>query len=80
MKILLLASLLFCGTASAQEDFVDINNIPGWETDNQSNPIGTTNWVQGNTAVFNSQTGDPTAFIAANFNNTTGGTGTYAII
>lgn len=76
MKKLAMACILFSAAASAQEDFVDITNLPGWETDNQSTPLGTTGWLQGNVEVFNSQTGDPTAFIAANFNNTTGSTGT----
>jgi len=63
------ASLL----AQNPEDFVDVTNLPGWTNSNQSNPIGTTNWIQGSTAVFNSHEGAATAFLAANFNNTSGG-------
>lgn len=73
MKKYLILTMLLCTAAHAQEDFVDVTNLPGWEMDNQSTNVGTTNWVQGNTDVFSSQTGDPTAFIAANFNNTDGG-------
>jgi len=64
--------------ASAQnpEDFVDVTNLPGWSNSNQSNPLGVTNWLQGSTTVFNSHQGAADAFLAANFNNTTGGTGT----
>lgn len=54
------------------EDFADITNLPGWIMDNQSNPLGTTDWFQGNDTVFAAQAGATTAYIAANFNNTSG--------
>ena len=61
-----------------EEGFDDITNLPGWTMTNQSTTVGSTNWFQGNTGVFNSHSGDPTSYIGANFNNTTGGTGTIS--
>lgn len=60
------------GTAS--EAFDDITTLAGdgWIQDNQSNPVGTTDWFQGNDTVFAAQAGAPTAYIGANFNNTAG--------
>jgi len=54
------------------EGFADITNLPGWIMDNQSNPVGSTDWFQGNDAVFAAHAGGPTEYIAANFNNTSG--------
>lgn len=48
----------------------------GWTCTNNSVPLGTTGWFQGNDTVFPAQAGAPTAYIGANFNNTTGATGT----
>lgn len=62
----------YTSPANFSEDFADITNLPGWFMQNNSNPLGTTNWFQGNTTVFSSQAGDPTAYIGANFNNTAG--------
>jgi subtilisin-like proprotein convertase family protein len=59
------------------EDFADITNLPGWATDNNSAPAGTTEWFQGNDTVFPSHQGASTAYIGANFNNTSG-TGTIS--
>jgi len=56
------------------EDFADITTLPaaGWFEQNNSNPIGTTNFFQGNPVVFNAQAGAPDAYLATNFNNTGG--------
>ena len=55
------------------EGFNSITPLPaGWFTQNNSSPVGTTGWFQGSSATFPSQSGVPTAYIAANFNNTTG--------
>ncbi len=62
---------------SFSEGFDDITNLPGWFTQNNSSPIGTTSWFQGNSAVFPSHSGAPTSYIGANFNNTAG-TGTIS--
>ncbi|HSH14718.1 MAG TPA: choice-of-anchor J domain-containing protein, partial [Verrucomicrobiae bacterium] len=67
------------GTSILSEDFADITTLPGagWVLTNESMPIGTTGWFQGNDGVFPSQAGAPTAYIGANFNNTAG-TGTIS--
>ncbi|HRE37479.1 MAG TPA: choice-of-anchor J domain-containing protein [Chitinophagaceae bacterium] len=49
----------------------------GWAAQNLSAPVGITGWFQGNAGVFPSQSGAPTAYIGANFNNTAG-TGTIS--
>ena len=41
----------------------------GWVLTNNSSPIGSTGWFQGNPGVFPSQGGAPNAYIAANFEN-----------
>ncbi|MBI1761535.1 MAG: choice-of-anchor J domain-containing protein [Acidobacteria bacterium] len=61
-------------TASFNEGFDDITTLSpaGWFLQNNSNPLGTTNWFQGNPAVFPSQGGATNSYIGANFNNTSG--------
>ena len=59
------------------EGFDDITDLPGWSLQNQSEPLGLTDWFQGNDAVFPAHAGAPTAYIGANFNNTAG-TGTIS--
>jgi len=56
------------------EAFDDITTLPGagWSQQNNSVPLGLTNWFQGNSTVFPAHAGAPTAYIGANFNNTTG--------
>ena len=54
------------------EGFTDITVLPGWANQNLSSPVGSTGWFQGNSGVFPSQAGAATAYIGANFNNTTG--------
>jgi len=62
------------------EGFDDITTLSGagWSLQNQSDPLGTTDWFQGNAATFPAHQGDPAAYIGANFNNTAGGTGTIS--
>jgi subtilisin-like proprotein convertase family protein len=43
----------------------------GWAAQNNSVPVGSTGWFQGNAAVFNAFDGPTTSYIGANFNNTT---------
>lgn len=46
----------------------------GWSFQNNSVPLGVTNWFQGNAAdVFPAAEGAPDSYAAANFNNTTSG-------
>ena len=56
------------------EGFEDIVTLTadGWSLQNNSDPIGTTDWFQGNVGVFAAQAGPSDSYIAANFNNTTG--------
>ncbi len=56
------------------EGFDDVTTLPGagWFSQNNSSPIGTTGWFQGNDTVFTAHTGATTSYIGANFNNTTG--------
>ena len=53
------------------EDFAVVP-VPGWTVQNNSVPVGTTGWFQGNSTVFPAQAGAATSYIGANFNNTTG--------
>ncbi|MBN1868498.1 choice-of-anchor J domain-containing protein [Candidatus Sumerlaeota bacterium] len=57
---------------TAPEDFADITALDGWSQINHSEPLGVTNWFQGNGAVFPAQSGAANAYIAANYNNTAG--------
>lgn len=78
MKTKLLSLLAFCAltfghaqTTVLAEGF-DAIALPGWTLTNQSVPVGSTGWFQGNPTVFNAQSGITTSYIGANFNNTTG--------
>ena len=51
------------------EGFDNINNLPGWVMLNHSQPLGTTNWFQGDNSQFRAFDGFPTAYIAADFDN-----------
>ena len=54
------------------QGFDDITVMPEWFMQNNSDPIGTTDWFQGNDTVFPAHAGAPTAYIGANFNSTAG--------
>ena len=64
--------LVYESPADFSEGFEDITNLPGWYMQNNSAPVGLTNWFQGNTDVFSAHAGAPTSYIGANFNNTAG--------
>jgi subtilisin-like proprotein convertase family protein len=69
------ATVLACaaGLANAQsfvQSFDDITNLPGWFTQNNSSPLGTINWFQGNPAAI--PLFATAGYIGANFNNTSG--------
>jgi hypothetical protein len=60
--------------AKAQAINEDFANVPGltgsgWAIQNNSQPVGSLSWFQGNNTVFNSFSGVATAYIAANFNS-----------
>jgi hypothetical protein len=75
------ASLFIClliaahGIASADimlaENFNNIAALPGsgWAFVNNSAPLGTTGWFQGNLGVFSAQAGPADSYIAANWLN-----------
>lgn len=71
------AAALLAAPESFDEGFEDITNLPGWFTQNNSAPLGTSAWFQGNTTVFVAHEGPADAYIGANFNNTAG-TGTIS--
>lgn len=56
------------------EGFDDITTLTGagWVMSNMSVGLGVTSWFQGNFSVFNAYDGAPSAYIGANFNNTSG--------
>ena len=66
--------IAYVSQADFSEGFEDIAILPGqgWHFQNNSNPIGITDWFQGNETVFPAQSGDPTAYIGANYNSTAG--------
>lgn len=64
-------------TPILNEGFDDITNLPGWAMINHSSPLGSDDWFQGNDMEFPAFDGAPTAYIAANYNNTSG-TGTIS--
>lgn len=77
MKKFTLLAVAFLGAVAMnaqilQENFDDITTLTNWDLVNVSNPIGTTNWFQGNPTVFISFNGADDSYIGANFNNTTG--------
>ena len=53
------------------EGFDSVAALPGagWALANNSQPIGVTNWFQGNAGVFTAYQGAANSYIAANFNN-----------
>lgn len=60
-------------TEDFDEGFENITLLPGagWVLQNNSDPIGTTGWLQGGTP-FDAHEGPANAYIAANFNNAAG--------
>lgn len=73
-----LASVLFAGmvcgaqatTILLDEGFDDVSTLTGagWVIDNQSSPVGVTDWYQGQTSAFDAFDGAADAYIAANYN------------
>jgi hypothetical protein len=55
---------------ATNQDFADVDNIPGWVMSNQSSPLGDSNWFQGNPSLVQAQDGETNSFIAANYRNT----------
>jgi hypothetical protein len=51
------------------EGFNDITLLPGWVLINHSQPLGASDWFQGNEGVFTAFDGAPDAYIGANYYN-----------
>ncbi len=76
-KTLATIALLAASVGMAQaapllsENFDDIRTLNGngWVRNNESTPLGTTSWFQGNPAVFEADSGAPNSYIAANYLN-----------
>lgn len=66
---------MICSTVKAgpllSEGFNDVSTLAasGWVMVNNSSPLGTTGWFQGETAVFTAQSGPSDSYIATNFDN-----------
>lgn len=66
-------ALAFAGSAHADYSQGFDAGIPvDWTIQNNSEPVGSTSWFQGNVAVFDSQSGAADSYVGANFNNTAG--------
>jgi hypothetical protein len=66
---LLTAANARAATVLLSENFDNVANLVpnGWKIVNNSSPVGTTDYFQGNPAVFTAQSGAPNAYVAANF-------------
>jgi hypothetical protein len=55
--------------ASITENFDSVAALAarGWETANNSSPVGPSGWFQGQPVIFSSQSGAPDSYIATNF-------------
>lgn len=73
---LLIGAFLLSSKANAQitENFDDIATLAGsgWVMQNNSSPLGLTDWFQGNATAFAAYNGAGDSYIGANFNNTSG--------
>ena len=72
LTILLLAVGFDASAATfLSENFDNIGTLAGsgWSLQNNSSPVGQTNWFQGNPAIFAAQSGAANSYIAANYLN-----------
>lgn len=67
--LLFLAGVMSAGTLNEGFDNVAGLTASGWVMVNNSNPVGTTGWFQGNDGIFTSQSGANDSYIAANYLN-----------
>lgn len=49
------------------QGFDDLGAMPGWVFTNNSQPLGASNWFQGNPAVFSAAAGAPNSYAGSNF-------------
>ena len=72
-----LAAVVSFGASAQQltENFDAITTLPGagWVLTNNSAPVGTSGWFQGNPGVFTAQAGATNSYIAANYLNAAAG-------
>lgn len=68
------AALAFSFSASAASlvEGFDVVPVVGWTTVNNSAPVGTTGYFQGNPAVFDAFSGAPNSYVGVNFNSGSG--------
>lgn len=66
-----LAGPVVAGPLLVEQNFDDITTLTGsgWTRSNQSLPLGSTNWYQGDALVFAAHSGTSDSYIAANYNN-----------
>jgi hypothetical protein len=67
------SSLAASFTTVLTENFDNVNNLPGWIVANNSAPLGSTSYFQGNPGIFPSHSGLPNSYVAANFLNAAAG-------
>jgi len=82
LVIAFVVSAGLAGAVSAQaitEGFEDVTTLEaaGWFIRNNSSPLGSTDWFQGNPDVFEAQAGPTDSYIGANY-NATGDVGTIS--
>ncbi len=67
-----LALPLAAQAQSFTEGFDNLGSLTDWFVDNNSNPIGSGSWFQGNPNVFPAHAGAANSYIGVNFQSTTG--------
>jgi hypothetical protein len=77
--LLIAAATLAPAAVIFSEDFNNVAGLTGsgWTIRNNSSPVGSTSWFQGNANIFPAQAGAPSAYAAADVNST-GATGTIS--
>ena len=75
-----MAAAGLASAASLDENFEGVSNAgpAGWTVLNVSSPIGVLDWFVGDPLAFSAHAGTDDSYIASNFNNTTGSTGTIS--
>ena len=77
LSLVFLPATTLAQASSITEGFDDITTLAGngWFSQNNSNPVGSTGWFQGNPGVFVAHSGATSSYLAANFNNAGNGPG-----
>jgi len=69
--VFLISSVAVQAAPVLVEGFDNVAGLSGWTQINNSVPLGSTNWYQGETSVFSSHSGADDSYVAANFLNAT---------